>query len=214
VLRARAQLGFNLVEISIALAVLAILVALAAPTFGDWLQNQQTRAATEATLNGLQIARAEAVRRNGQVRFQFVTDLTAGCDLSGTNLNWVVSVGTPKTACDQPIDVVPPAVPGPVIQSRSAQEVSPNAIVVVTPGGAPPSYVTFNSLGGVVSQNSDGTPPITQIDICNPAITGTNARPLRIVVSAGGSIRMCDPNPAIVAPDARACPAGVNVACP
>lgn len=213
-LRKHAQVGFNLIEISIALVVLAILVALGAPTFGDWLQNQQTRAATEATLNGLQIARSEAVRRNAQVRFQFVTDLTSGCDLSATNLNWAVSVGTPKGACDQPIDVVPPAVPGPVIQSRSAQEVSPNAIVVVTPNGKPTSFVTFNSLGGVVSQNSDGSPPITQIDICNPAITGSNARPLRIVVSAGGSIRMCDPNPAIVAPDARACPAGVNVSCP
>ena len=214
-LRARApQLGFNLVEISIALAVLAILVALAAPSFGEWLQNQQTRAATEATLNGLQIARAEAVRRNGQVRFQFVTNLTSGCDLSATNLNWVVSVGTPKNACDQPIDVVAPAVPGPVIQSRSAQEVSPNAIVLVTPGGAPPSYVTFNSLGGVVSPNADGTAPITTIDICNPAITGANTRPLRVVVSPGGSIRMCDPKVADVA-DARACPTpGVNASCP
>jgi len=205
VLRARShQLGFNLVEISIALGVLAILIALAVPTFGDWLQNQQTRAATEATLNGLQIARAEAVRRNSPVRFQFVTNLTSGCDISATNLNWVVSVGSPKNACDQLIDVVAPAVPGPVIQSKSAQEVSPNAVVTVTPAGAPPSFVTFNGLGGVISPNADGTAPITQIDISNPAITNANARPLRVVVTAGGSIRMCDP--AAVAPDARACP--------
>jgi type IV fimbrial biogenesis protein FimT len=208
------QLGFTLVEISIALGLLAILIALAVPTFGEWLQNQQTRAATEATLNGLQVARAEAVRRNAQVRFQFVTDLTAGCDLSATNLNWVVSVGTPKNNCNQPIDVVPPAVPGPVIQSKSAQEVSPNAVVIVTPTGAPPSFVTFNGLGGVVSPSSDGTAPITTIDICNPAITGANTHPLRVVVSAGGSVRMCDPKVADVT-DARACPTpGVNAACP
>ena len=212
-LRTRArQLGFTLVEISIALGVLAILIALAAPSFGDWLQNQQTRAATEATLNGLQIARAEAVRRNGQVRFQFVTNLTSTCVVSGVNLNWVVSVGDPKNLCDKPIDVVPPAAPGPVVQSKSAQEVSPNAVVKVTPTGANPSFVTFNSLGGVVSPNADGTAPITQIDICNPAITGSNARPLRVMVSPGGSIRMCDPQVTDVT-DARACPTpGLN--CP
>jgi type IV fimbrial biogenesis protein FimT len=198
------QSGFSLVEIGIALAVLAILIALGAPAFTDWLQNQQTRAAAEATLNGLQIARAEAVRRNGQVRFQFVSDLTSGCVVSAANLNWVVSVGDPTSKCDQPIEVVPPAVPGPVIQSRSAAEVSPNATVVVTPAGPTPAYVTFNALGGVVSPNADGTAPITQIDISNPAIAVSSGRPLRVVVSAGGSIRMCDP--AVVAPDARACP--------
>lgn len=213
-LRARAQLGFNLVEISIALGVLAILLALGVPSFTDWLQNQQTRAATEATLNGLQAARAEAVRRNSQVRFQFVTDLTSGCNVSATNLNWVVSLGDPTSKCDQPFDAVPPAVPGPVIQSRSAQEVSPNAVVTVAPAGANPSYVTFNGLGGVVSPNTDGSQPITQIDICNPAITGTNTRPLRVVVTPGGSVRMCDPKVTDTT-DARACPApGVIAACP
>jgi len=208
-LRTRAlQLGFTLIEIVIAIGVLAILILLGAPTFGDWLQNQQTRAATEATLNGLQTARAEAVRRNAQVRFQFVSDLTAACALSTTSLNWVVSVGDPSGKCDKPVDVLFPATPGPVIQSRSAAEASPNAAVSILPsGGTPPSTtITFNALGGVVIQNTDGSAPIARIDISNPAITSAVARPLRVVVSAGGSIRMCDPNPAIVSSDPRACP--------
>ena len=206
-LRTRAlRLGFTLIEIVIAIGVLGILIVLGAPSFGEWLQNQQTRAATEATLNGLQIARAEAVRRNAQVRFQFVSDLTAGCALSTISLNWVVSIGDPTGACDKPIDVLAPATPGPVIQSRSAAEVSPNAAVAVTPsGGTPPSTtVTFNALGGVVSQNADGSAPIAKIDISNPKITSAVARPLRVVVTAGGSIRMCDP--AVASADPRACP--------
>jgi type IV fimbrial biogenesis protein FimT len=208
-LRAR-QPGFTLVEIAIALGVLAILIVLGAPSFGDWLQNQQTRAATEATLNGLQVARAEAVRRASPVRFQFVSDLTSGCVLSTATLNWVVSVGDPTGACDKSIDL---ATPGPVIQSRSAQEGTPNATLAVLPAGPPVSFVTFNELGGVVTPNSDNSLPITMIDICNPAITGSSARPLRVLVSAGGSIRMCDPNLAIVAPDARACPGAIPSAC-
>jgi type IV fimbrial biogenesis protein FimT len=211
VLKARApQLGFNLVEIAIAMVVLAILISLGAPSFGDWLQNQQTRAAAEAMLNGLQIARAEAVKRNAQVRFQFVNDLTSTCFLSAVNLNWVVSVGDPTSKCDQMFDA---ALPGPVIQSKSASEVSPNVIMVIAPGGLnPANTVTFNSFGGVLAQNVDGSPPITQVDICNPAITGSNARPLRVVVPAGGSIRMCDPS-VTDARDARACPVIVASAC-
>jgi type IV fimbrial biogenesis protein FimT len=198
----RLERGFTLIEIAIALGVLAILIVLGAPSFGDWLQNQQTRAATEATLNGLQIARGEAVRRNTQVRFQFVSDLTSGCALSGVTLSWVVSVGDPTGACDKSIDL---ATPGPVIQSRSAQESSPNANVALTPAGPPVSFVTFNSLGGVVTPNSDGSPPISKIDISNPAVIGGAARPLRVVVNAGGSVRMCDPSVTDLT-DARACP--------
>lgn len=210
-LRARApQLGFNLVEIAIALAVLAILVTLGAPSFGEWLQNQQTRAATEAALNGLQIARAEAVKRNAQVRFQFVSDLTSGCVLSAANLNWVVSVGDPSNACDKLVDDV---VPGPVIQSKSAAETSPNVIMVVLPGGLnPATTVTFNSFGGVLPKNADNTVPMTSIDICNPTISSAVARPLRVVVPAGGSIRMCDPK-VTDANDARACPGLTPSAC-
>ncbi|HZR70016.1 MAG TPA: GspH/FimT family pseudopilin [Burkholderiales bacterium] len=195
--------GFTLVEIAIALAVVVILLKLGAPSFADWLQNLQTRAATEAVLNGLQAARAEAVRRNTQVRFQFVSDLTASCALSATSLNWVVSVGDPSGKCNQSIDT---ATPGPVVQGRAAQEASPNATLAITPSGtAPPvTTVTFNALGGVVPQNADGSLPITQVDLSNPMVTGPTARPLRVVVSAGGSIRMCDP--AVTAPDPRACP--------
>jgi type IV fimbrial biogenesis protein FimT len=201
VLKTRApQLGVTLVEIMIALTVMAILVALAAPSFGEWLQNQQIRAAAEATLNGLQVARSEAVRRNLPVRFQLVSDLTSSCSLSSGSLNWVVSLADPTGACDVLVDATPP---GTVIQSRSATEGSPNAQVAVTPSGT--HAVTFGPLGSVLSQNSGGSQPLTQIDISNPFITSGAARPLRVVISGGGNIRMCDPAVA-TAGDPRVCP--------
>jgi len=51
------QRGLNIIEIMISLAVLGVLIGLGAPGFAEWLQNQQIRAAAEATLNGLQVAR-------------------------------------------------------------------------------------------------------------------------------------------------------------
>jgi len=59
-----------------------VLISLGAPGFAEWLQNQQIRAAAEATLNGLQVARGEAVRSNTPVRFQLVSDLTSTCVLA------------------------------------------------------------------------------------------------------------------------------------
>jgi type IV fimbrial biogenesis protein FimT len=204
-LKARArQRGLNLVEVMIAITVIGMLVALAAPSFSEWLQNQQIRAAAEATLNGLQVARSEAVRRNAQVRFQFVSDLTSSCSLTTSALNWVVSLGDPSGKCNVTVDATPA---GPVIQSRAAAATSPNVQVAITPpGGAPPSTaVTFTPLGSVVTQNSDGSLPITQINVNNPSITSGAARPLRVVITAGGSVRMCDPA-VTTAGDTRVCP--------
>src|SRR2546425_7571454 len=84
--RRRSQRGFTLIEIMISLTVLGILLMVALPSFGTWLQNQQLRAASEATLNGLQVARAAAIQRNVLVQF-----------VSGPGTAWTVP--GPETNC-------------------------------------------------------------------------------------------------------------------
>ena len=104
------QRGFTIIEVMISLVVIGVLLALGAPGFIEWLQNQQIRAAAEATLNGLQVARGEAVRRNTPVRFQLVSDLTSTCILSSdspttpVSVSWVVSLADPTGACDAVTD--------------------------------------------------------------------------------------------------------------
>ena len=211
------QRGFTIVEIMISLVVLGVLIGLGAPGFVEWLQNQQIRAAAEATLNGLQVARGEAVRRNAPVRFQLVSDLTSTCVLASdsvtepVSVSWVVSLADPAGACDAVTDSgqpVPP--PGRILQRRTSAEGSPNAratsVFVPSPPGPPAqaaSTVTFAALGNVVA-NADATPGINKIDVTNINVTGAT-RPLRIIVSSGGSVRMCDP--ALALPEPRGCPA-------
>jgi type IV fimbrial biogenesis protein FimT len=60
----RAQHGFNLIEVMVSLTVLGILISLGVPSFAEWLQSQRIRASAEAIINGLQVARGEAIRRN------------------------------------------------------------------------------------------------------------------------------------------------------
>lgn len=65
----RAGRGFSLIELMVTVAVLAVGLALAAPTLSTQIANYRLRSAAEGVLNGLNYARAEAVRRNSNVSF-------------------------------------------------------------------------------------------------------------------------------------------------
>lgn len=202
--------GFTLVEMAIGLAIFGVLLALALPNFTIFLQNAKIRNAAETTLQGLNLARAEGIRRNRWVRFQLVSDLSASCQLSGTALNWVVSLSDPTGQCNvPPSDTVSPQ----IIQMKSAGEGTNN--VVVDTGGE--SVTGFNGLGrGPQSQQGTGswqaTSSITQFDFSYPSggtcthLDPTNGamRCLRIVISPGGAIKLCDPK-VTAATDPRKC---------
>jgi len=169
-----------------------------------WLNNTRVRTAGETVLTGLNLARVEAVRRNTTVRFQLVGDLTSACALSANGTSWVVSLADPAGACDAaPSELNPPQ----IIQKKSGAEGTRG--VVLTASGA--ATVHFNGLGRVTSPG--GVLNMTNIEISNPAagacqhvdaVNGT-MRCLRIRISSGGEVRMCDP--AVVdATDPRICP--------
>ncbi len=164
------QKGATLIEFMLTFAIMGILVALAVPSFRDWIQNSQVRTASDAITSGLQLARAEAVRRNTPVRFR-LPDATA--------TGWVVeSFDRNSSAWTQ-------------VQQRSANEGTANVVV-----NASQSTVVFLGTGGVTP-----TPAVAiQINVTNPSggdcVTSAGSgsiRCLRVTVSAGGQVRMCDP---------------------
>ncbi|UCV02491.1 GspH/FimT family pseudopilin [Dechloromonas denitrificans] len=190
-MKTRLQTGITLIEVMISLVVMGILLALGTPSFSRWIQSSQIRNSAEAIQNGLTLARAEAVRRNTSVRFQLVSTVTDSCALSDAGRNWVISLDDPTGSCDNaPSDNVAPR----IVQTRASGEGSPNA--VINANGT--SVITFNSMG---QANTAAT-----IDVTNP--TGGNCsanamRCLRVTVSTGGLIRMCDP--ARAASDPQGC---------
>jgi type IV fimbrial biogenesis protein FimT len=189
---ARTQRGFNLIEVLVTLTVLGVLIALGAPSIAEWLQGQRIRAGAEAIANGLQVARAEAIKQNLPMVF----------GLEPPTTGWTVC---PATVA--PCDSTTPT--GSFIQNRSGEEGSGNANVKQIPDGQ--TLVTFSPLGAVLTTNLDGQPPLTQVDVFYNDLNlcswnGGTTRCLRVVISPGGSVRMCDPTPGIVAPDTRACP--------
>jgi type IV fimbrial biogenesis protein FimT len=195
--------GVTLIELAVVLAVVAILFSQAAPSFSAWIHNAQVRTATESIQSGLQLARSEAIRRNRSVMFWLTSTATpqaadwlVGCKIP-------VGAGTvPEAAGDCPgtdTSAVPTATNW-IQRQASADQQTGLSQITITPANA--TNVTFNSLG-MVTVNQDGTSPITRIDVSDPSIPTSQARPLRVTVS-GGQIRMCDPN-LILANDPRGC---------
>lgn len=59
--------GFTLTELMIVLAVAAVLVAAALPSYNDFVRNQRVKTASFDVFSSLIYARSEAVTRNGSV---------------------------------------------------------------------------------------------------------------------------------------------------
>ncbi len=185
------QKGFSLIELMIGLIIISILLSIGLPSFSLWIQNTQTRTAAESVLNGLQLARTQAVTRNTNVRFK-LTNATGAVD-------WTVGCVAPKGDINgDGVDDCPE-----FIQSRFGAEGSRNGRAGVSTAVPPAAFnvpiasgtglggadvgVTFTFLGRVANVGTD----ISRIDITNSSTT--EARRMVIIIGTGGTIRMCDP---------------------
>lgn len=196
--------GFTLVEVMIAVAIAAILLALAAPSYALWTTNTRVKTAAESLFNGLQLARAEAVRRNSQIFFSLTSTTGNDCVLDTTKSNWVVSAVDPAGACaaapvSEAVDFEDNPDPR-IIQVRSDAESSLSVVLAAGQAAFP-----FNGLGRLAVVPA--TNPVI-INVTNPAAgtcrsVGGPVRCLRVTVSLGGQVRVCDP--ALAAPDPQAC---------
>lgn len=168
------QRGLSLIELAITIAILAITLMFGLPAFMDWTQNTQLRTVAESVHSGLQLARAEAVRRNTRIEFK-LSDNAGTAGVTG----WTVRFANTGVA----------------IQSKPDGESSGNVTITPSPAGA--DTVTFDGTGRLPSgttTNANGSAFVTQMDIDSAALSATNSRDLRIIIGSGGQIRMCDPN--------------------
>lgn len=192
------QRGVSLIELIVGIIIVSLLFALAANNYRGWIQNQQIRTAAESILNGIQVARSEAVKNNERARFVL-------CSLPASSWEVLaVSATAAAPAASLACGAGSSATAGEVrVQERSGQEGSRSAQVAINGaaiGVTAVTAITFNSFGRVAA-NADGSTSITQVDVS----TSTGDRPLRITVGAGGNTRMCDPSPQLPATDPRHC---------
>lgn len=70
--------GFTLVELMVTLAVMAVLVTLAAPSYNSFIRNQRVKTAAFDLMSSINFARSEAIKRNGDVGINATGDWTSG----------------------------------------------------------------------------------------------------------------------------------------
>jgi len=192
----RLQRGMTLVELMIGLVIVALLLMGGVPAFTTYMQNQRLRATGDSLLAGLQLARVEAVKRNGQVEMVLTDDdpIAAGVSsitASATGRNWVVRYYDPATMFYE------------FIEGRSGSVGSGSldtTTVVVTAANA---TIQFNGFGATTLGAS------STYQITNPTggacASAGPVRCLNVVVSPGGQVRLCDPDTSLAARDTRKC---------
>ena len=86
--------GFTAIELMVVVSIVAILAALAGPSFTLLIENWRVRESAEQLQSTLHYARSEAIKRGGRVVIQKIPNNTNGCTTaSGTrawDCGWIV----------------------------------------------------------------------------------------------------------------------------
>jgi type IV fimbrial biogenesis protein FimT len=198
--------GFTIIELMIGIALLGILLVLAMPSFTQMIQNMKLRGSAEAIAHGLQDARAEALRRNVPIEFLLTDDDPVAASVAGANVNtigpnWMIRARVGAGAYQ-------------FIEGRAGREGQGQAegatlnvqvaAAVPTLPGMTADAVTFNAVGRA-ELASNATFVITNPSGGACKAAGGPMTCLNVVVTPGGRVRMCNPDPSIAVDDSRRC---------
>ena len=193
---AASQRGVSLIELMVAVAILAIVVTLGIPSFQQWMLNTRIRTVTESIQNGLRLARNEAAQRSGYVRFQLnsptswqvcLLPASAASAQAATDCSSAIStIQSWNSPSQNNVQVGASTAVNTVAESSSSSSVYSSTI-----SGGVPAGVTFNALGRPTAYGSSS---ILRID-ATAANTSQQSSSRRLVttISPGGMVNMCDP---------------------
>lgn len=200
--KARSRRGVTLIELLVGISVMTLLLVMAAPGLGEWQANARVRSTAEALGASLQQAKGEAVARNVRVRFQLTSSLGADCAINTSGPHWVLNLdptGDPAAvngSCNAALsDTVAPR----LLARHHGREGGSGTVIQGSAG-----TLVFNSLGrltplpaGEISFDVRGA------DENECVANGGTRSCMRVLVSAVGQVRVC--NPAVTAPHPGAC---------
>ena len=189
--------GFSVVELMIGVALMGLLTALAAPSFSGWLRNAQVRTVADALQSGLRLGQAEAVRRYRQVVLLRTASQT--CDntvnASATGNFWAL-----RTIALTPGDPIETVRCGVIADVAAGVVITGPTALCFSAGGRQVANANPGVGGESCTVPADGRP-----STFNLSMAGSD-RPLRVLVTLGGSVRLCDPAKTLSATDPDGCP--------
>jgi type IV fimbrial biogenesis protein FimT len=187
----RPRRGVSMIEVAITLTLLAVLVFAVMPDVVAMVANSRIRSAAESYTQGLQRARNDALRTNRPVSFWLTSvngsgNLDNTCALSAGARGWIVSINDPAGKCATAISpTADPMIAERAVAGSTAGNVSVAGLQ--SDGTTAATSVTFDGFGRVTSATA-----LARIDL-DHGNAGNNFRPLRIQITRGGSVRLCEP---------------------
>ena len=174
--------GFTLVELLIVVAVVAIILVVAAPSFRDMILMQRLRSITAQLVTDLQFARNEAVSRGTLLRLSFRSDASMTCyTLYTSRVN--------NSPCDCRLGAGAACV-NPNVEVRTVQVPRNLGVQVV---GAPVelAFAFDNVTGGLYQIPADGfVDPLDDVKIESFI---DDARKLVVRINLAGRTLVCSP---------------------
>jgi prepilin-type N-terminal cleavage/methylation domain-containing protein len=195
--------GFTLVELLIVVAVLAVILTLAAPSFREMIEMQRLRGTSAQLTTDIQFARSEAVSRQEVVAISFEPSASGmSCYILHT---WPGDLNQPRCSCSAPEGSRCPAVTPPAPQPREIRtvQVPSTTKVRVLPIQAPSAPAAVNVIrfspitGGMqayyIGVGGPGLSPVgeawAEVVLQRPS----NPPSLRTMVSLAGRPSVCAP---------------------
>lgn len=188
------QGGVTLIEVLVAIAIVAMVLGLAAPSMRTWIQNTQIRSGAESILGGIKQARFEAISRNTTVAFElqdansvkwhvcFFDTVADTCQTAQPD----IAVGAPEGAQNATVGV----------ETAFTSYTNP-----LGSGVNVPSLVAFDSFGRVSPQSATN---IVRLEVRNAYLSASDERRLDVSIGPSGRIVMCDP--ALPSANPQSCP--------
>ena len=185
--------GFTLLEMLIAMAILAIIISVGVPSLSGFSANQRLIGAAEQVYSHLQQARSEAVSRNTLVYVNFAVDGTASweygmssvnslCDLTITTANGVNSCRMVVSDGDASLDPGTGAVDADdLVLMRYTDADHAGVIMDIANFSTGSTQFIFDP--------TRGTSTSGQVNL-----TGSNGNQLRVAVNLLGRVSLCTPD--------------------
>lgn len=160
----RGSAGFTILELLIAIAVLAIVVGIGVPSFTDAIRRNRLTSQTNSLLGGLAIARSEAVKRGTPVTICPANATQDGCagDVQWAATGWIVfsdgegTLGVIDADATEPNDVILQRMPAAAAQKVDIINADRTFLTYRPDGGVTMPVGTNVTLFRVVPDGCDG----------------------------------------------------------